>query len=197
MIQKSFVLALAMSLAVGQAAAQSIAFTSVGTPAAVPNPNGGAAGSVMLRGYRCPSNPTFAGLAFEVTDIPSGYQGNPPPPLTTEFMFFVLDLGASSLPGTLMSGGLFYLPMIAPVSVLAPTPAPLVAGSVWYLGPGDTTPCPGATSAGFSSPNRVGAWLNMSSSVAPNLGAFTIQSVLFDTNSGLIYTSNAVNFVIT
>ena len=164
---------------------------SVGTPAAIPNPTaGGVAGSINLQGCNCPNNPTNSTI-FEITGIPSGYAGNSP--AANELCAFILDVGTSTVPGVNLGGALFYLPLISPVTIMAPTPptSGLIPGSCWFIGPVGI--CSGSC-VGNSSSNRLGAVLNLSSWYMPGFGNFTMQGVLLDTTTGALFTSNAVNF---
>jgi hypothetical protein len=187
--------ALLFAFAATLAAGQTITFSTVGTPATIVEPDG-TGGTVSLLGYRCPTFPQSSGLVFDLTGLPARYLGNPQAPVQSEVIYFFLEAGSSSLAqSTVILGGTFYLPLVAPIAIAATTPPPLAPSSAYYIGPGDIV-CPGAVWAGFDGGNRLGAKLNLSAFVVPNLGALTLQAAVFDPNDNAFYTSNAINFTI-
>ncbi|HYC77721.1 MAG TPA: hypothetical protein VEI02_08855 [Planctomycetota bacterium] len=189
---KSTLAILAVAAVAAVAPAQTVTFANVGAPAAVPDPNGGTPGTLSLSAYSCALS-SGRSLVFELTGLPTGYQGNPPSPTASEVIAFIIDVGPASLPGTSMGGATFFLPLTTPVILNPPTPAPLAPSSVYYIGPGDIV-CPNGTFGGIGGNNRIGAKLDITTSYGPGLGTFSMQGALLDPNTGALFTSNAVNF---
>lgn len=164
------------------ATAQVTYLGSLGTPQTVPNPNGGAAGTIGLSGQYCANQ----GLHFGVRGLPLPYAST----ITNEAVYFALEAGQSMLPGVNILGGQFYVPLINPL-LLGPQ-------SVTYLGPGDVVLCPGLIvlpGPPITNPfyGAATGWI----AIPPGtVGMLTIQGFMLDPNVNRFFTSNAINFSI-
>lgn len=165
--------------------AQATWVSSVGTGQAVPDPWNPAwpAGQLCLDGIHCPL--AALQLSFELTGMPVGYSAGP---VNYEICGFVLDLGASSLPGIPLLGGVVYVPLLVPYVFLA--------GPSLYIGPSDIV-CSGGSGIGCGtpSPTRNGARFRFFRPPG-TFGALTVQGFVLDPVLNRLFTSNAVNFTL-